>query len=126
MQFLRQGTAVIVRVGVFVDVTDKVTPQTDITLGGNEAELLKNASVEVDIATRTWAAVTNCRGWYDLTLTTDDTDTLGLLTVVVQDDSDCLPVFKDYMVVPANVWDSLFGSGKLMVDASAKSRFFVE
>jgi len=109
MQILRKSTQVIVRVGPFVDVGDGFTPQTDITLSGNEAELLKDASVEVDISGRTWAAVTNCRGWYDLTLTIDDTDTVGLLTVVVQDDSDCLPVFRDFQVVGAVPFDELFG-----------------
>ena len=83
MQILKQSTQVIVRVGPFVDVGDGFTPQTDIGLAGNEAELLKNASVEVDISGRTFTAVTNCRGWYDLTLITGDTDTVGLLTVVV-------------------------------------------
>ncbi|MHC4636081.1 MAG: hypothetical protein ACYTBP_01615 [Planctomycetota bacterium] len=111
MQILKQSTQVIVRVGPFVDVGDGFTPQTDITLGGDEAELLKNGSAEVDISGRTWTAVTNCRGWYDLTLTTSDTDTVGLLTVVVQDDSDCLPVFRDFQVVEEEIYDSLFKSG---------------
>ena len=115
MQILKQSTQVIVRVGPFVDVGDGFTPQTDITLAGNEAELLKNASVEVDISARTWAAVAGCRGWYDLTLTTSDTDAVGLLTVVVQDDSDCLPVFRDFQVVEENVFDGMFAaSGDLM------------
>lgn len=108
MQILRQSTEVIVRVGPFVDVGDGFTPQTDIALSGDEAELLKNASVEVDISGRTWAAVTNCRGWYDLTLTTSDTDTVGLLTVIVQDDSDCLPVFRDFQVIEEAVYDEMF------------------
>jgi len=108
MQILRQSTQVIVRVGPFVDVGDGFTPQIDISLAGNEAELLKNASVEVDISGRIWAAVTNCRGWYDLTLTTGDTDTVGLLTVVVQDDSDCLPVFRDFQVIDTVPFDEMF------------------
>jgi hypothetical protein len=107
---LKQSTQVIVRIGPFVDVGDGFTPQTDITLGGNEAELLKAGSVEVDISARTWAAVTNCRGWYDLTLTTDDTDTVGELVVVVQDDSDCLPVFMRFQVVEEAVYTALFAA----------------
>ncbi len=110
MQILKQSTQVIVRVGPFVDVGDGFTPQTDIGLAGNEAELLKNASVEVDISGRTFTAVTNCRGWYDLTLTTGDTDTVGLLTVVVQDDSDCLPVFRDFQVIEEEVYADVFAA----------------
>lgn len=110
MQELRANTQVIVRVGPFVDVGDGFTPQIDITLAGNEAELLKAASVEVDISARTWAAIAICRGWYDLTLTTDDTNTEGTLTVVVQDDSDCLPVFRDFMVMSEAAWDSKYAA----------------
>lgn len=109
MQLLRANTEVIVRVGPFVDVGDGFTPQIDIDISGtNEAELLKVASVEVDISANTWTATANCRGWYDLTLTTDDTDTEGTLVVVVQDDSDCLPVFVQFMVMSAAAWDSMF------------------
>lgn len=109
--YLKADTQVIVTIGPFVDVGDGFTPQTDIALSGNEAELLKHGSTSVvDISGATWAAVTNCRGYYSLTLTTGHTDTEGQLTVVVQDDSDCLPVRNTFMVVNANVFDSLFAA----------------
>jgi len=111
MQVLKADTEVKVRIGPFVDVGDGFTPQIDIALACDEAELLKhNGVATVSIAGNTWAAITDCRGWYDLTLTTTDTNTEGLLTVVVQDDSDCLPVFAHFMVVNANVYDSLYGT----------------
>lgn len=109
MQELRANTQVIVTVGPFVDVGDGFTPQTDITLGGNEAELIKHGSTAVvDISGATWAAVTDCRGYYSLTLTTSHTDTEGLLVVIVQDDSDCLPVKQEYMVLSQAAWDSKY------------------
>jgi len=109
--YLKADTSVIVTVGPFVDVGDGFTPQTDITLSGDEAELIKHGSTAVvDISARTWAAVTSCRGYYSLTLTTADTDTEGMLTIIVQDDSDCLPVRCDFEVVSANVYDSLFAA----------------
>jgi hypothetical protein len=109
MQHLRANTQVIVTVGPFVDVGDGFTPQTDIALAGNEAELLKHGSTTVvDISGATWAAVTNCRGYYSLTLTTAHTNTEGMLVVIVQDDSDCLPVKQEYMVLSEAAWDSLY------------------
>ncbi len=39
MQFLKADTQVIVTIGPFVDVGDGFTPQVDITLSGNEAEI---------------------------------------------------------------------------------------
>lgn len=111
MHYLKQSTSVDVRLGPFVDATDGVTPETGVTLGAaDQAEALKHdGAATVDISSNTWAAVTGCDGWYDLTLTTTDTNTLGQLTIVVQDSSVCLPVFKDFMVVPANTYDSLVG-----------------
>ena len=109
MQFLRANTEVIVTVGPFVDVGDGFTPQTDILLNANEAELIKHGSTSVvDISGATWAAVTNCRGYYSLTLTTALTDTEGMVVVVVQDDSDTLPVKQEYMVLSEAAWDSLY------------------
>jgi hypothetical protein len=109
MQFLRANTQVIVTVGPFVDVGDGFTPQIDIALSGNEAELLKHGSTTVvDISGATWAAVANCRGYYSLTLTASHTNTEGLLVVIVQDDSDCLPVKQEYMVLAEAAYDSMF------------------
>lgn len=101
MQFLQANTAVKVRIGPFVDVGDYFTPETGVALSSaDEAELLKHdGAATVDISGNTWAAITNCDGWYDLTLTASNTDAEGLLTVVVQDDSVCLPVYAHFMVV---------------------------
>ena len=106
MQFLKANTQVIVTIGPFVDVDDGFTPQTDITLGGNEAELIKHGSATVtDISSATWAAVTGCRGYYSLTLTAALVSDEGLLSVIVQDDSDCLPVKQDFMVLSEAAYD---------------------
>lgn len=121
MQTLRKSTQVKVRIGPFVDVVDGFTPQVDITLGGDEAELLKHSgAATVDISGNTWAAVTGCRGWYDLTLTVSNTDTEGLLTVVVQDDSDCLPVFAHFMVVSQDIYDGF--ATKLLANKAVQTK----
>jgi len=126
MQFLQANTEVKVRIGPFVDVGDGFTPQADIALStADEAELLKNnGAATTSLAAATWAAVSDCDGWYDLTLTTDHTNTEGLLTVVVQDDSDCLPVFAHFMVLAQAAFVSLFtakDTGYLDVNAKAIS-----
>lgn len=118
MQELRQSTEVKVRVGSAVDAADGVTPETGLTLGAaDQAELLKhNGAATVDISAATFAAVTAVDGWYDLTLTASYTDTLGQLTAVVQDSSLMAPIFRDFMVVNANYWDSKYSTDKLEVD----------
>lgn len=119
-QWLKQSTQVNVHIGPFVDVGDGFTPETGVTLAAaDEAEILKHgATTTTDISGNTMTAIANCDGWYYLTLTTTDTNTLGCLEVIIHDDSVCLPVYAKFMVVPANVYDSLVaGSDYLQADA---------
>lgn len=120
MILLKQSTAATLRVGPFMDATNGVTPETGVTLGAaDQAELLKATGATVDISAATFAAVTGVGGWYDLSLTTSHTDTLGMLTVVVQDESVCTPVFVRAMVIPAVVYDALVaGSDNLDVSVT--------
>lgn len=114
-QILRQSTQVVVRMGVYYDVTDKVTPETGITLAAaDQAELLKAAgAATVDISGNTWAAITGCDGAYNLTLTASNVDTCGVLDIVIADASVFHP--KDqptrFMVVEEAVYDALYASG---------------
>jgi hypothetical protein len=110
--FLQANTQTIVIVGPFVDATDGLTPETGVTLSGaDEAELLKhNTAAVTSISGNTWAAVTNCDGYYALTLTASNLDTEGLLTVVVQDDSVCLPVKMTWQVIAQAAWASLISA----------------
>lgn len=111
---LKQSTQRVVRIGPFVDVGDGFTPETGVAAStADEAELLKATGGVVSISAATWAAITTADGWYDLTLTTSHTDTLGELLVIIQDDSVCLPVHARFMVVTANYWDSLFSTDVL-------------
>lgn len=120
MQELRQSTEIKVRIGCAMDATDGVTPETSLDLGAaDQAELLKhNGAATVDISGNTFAAITGCDGWYDLTLTTSNTNTLGQLTVVIQDSSLMTPIFRDFMVVTQNYWDSKYSTDKLQVDVT--------
>jgi len=107
--YIRQNATHKVAIGPFVDVGDGFTPQTDITLGGNEAEaILHDNATVVDISAYTWAALANCRGYYNLTLQSGITSTVGHVTIVVQDDSDTLPVKADFTVVEEAIYDAFF------------------
>ena len=120
MQELRQSTEIKVRIGPFVDVNDGFTPETGVDVStADEAELLKhNGVATVDISGSTWSAISDCDGYYDLTLSTTDTNTLGQLSVIVQDDSVCLPVRCDFSVITAEAWDSKYSSNQLETDVA--------
>lgn len=121
MHFLKADTQVVVRVGPAMAIADGVTPVTTLALTtADQAELLGPAgAATASISANTFAAITGVDGWYDLTLTAAQLAAEGMHTVVVQDASLNTPIFKDFMVVSANVFDSLFaaaGTDYLEVD----------
>jgi len=120
MQLLRQNTTVKVVIGPVVDCNDGVTPITTLNLiAADSAELLKHDSSSVtDISLAVFTAIVGANGWYTLELLTSHLNTLGLVTVAISDTSLVLPITSRFMVVPTNVWDSLFATDKLQVDVT--------
>ena len=116
MNLLKQSTQIKVPMGPFVDATDGATLETSITFATTEANVIKHdASAVVDIGTNTWSSHLG-GGYYNVTLTASNTDTLGML-VIEAHDTAARPVRREFMVVPANVYDSLIaGSDYLQAD----------
>jgi len=111
MQYLKADTVTEVLIGPVVAVGDGFTPVTSLTIAGaDEAEIIKHGATTVTAITGTLAAITSADGYYALDLVTGDVDTEGRLTILINDDSLCLPVRHDFMVVNANVFDSLFAA----------------
>jgi hypothetical protein len=110
MQELRANTQVKVIIGPAVAVGDGFTPVTTLDLStADEAELFKHdAAAVTSISAATFAAITSADGYYNLTLTTSLTDTEGLLTVCINDDSLMLPIMARFMVLSEAAWDSKY------------------
>jgi hypothetical protein len=115
MQWLKQSTAVTLKIGPYVDEDDGKTAETGLTLSQADIRLSKNGG---NMAQKNEAsACTHDEiGVYDCPVDTTDTNTLGRLQLFSHE-SGALPVWHEYMVVPANVWDAFFGTDKLQVDA---------
>lgn len=63
------------------------------------------------------ASTYDAYGNYLVTLDTTDTNTLGPFRVQFAAAASCAPVWQDFTVVPANVYDSLVaGSAELLVE----------
>lgn len=110
MQLLKQSTAATVLIGPFVDNADGYTPETGLTAGGvDEIGVYKHDGTALTSISGTTTFTHRAGGMYTATLSTTDTNTVGRLTLYVRDDSVCLPAWKDFIVLPANVYDSLVG-----------------
>ena len=105
--YLKQSTAETIVLGPFVDATDAVTAETGLTISQADVRLSKNAGAFVQKNNATSCSHME-NGYYSCPLSTTDTNTLGHLRVAVNE-SGALPVWRDFMVLPANIYDSLVG-----------------
>jgi len=114
-QWIRQSTAAVLKLGPFVDSTDAAI-EDGLTIGQADIQLSKNGGAFAQTSEGSPTTTHDADGWYSIPLTTTDTDTLGRLDVQVTM-AGALPVFASFMVVPANVWDSMFGADYLQTHA---------
>lgn len=112
--WLKQSTAVDVIVGPFIDETDGKTAETGLTITQAEVRLSKNGGNMAQKNEAT-ALAHDELGYYDCNLDTTDTNTLGRLQLMIHE-GGALPVYHEYMVVTANVYDTLCSTDKLETD----------
>lgn len=106
MRVLRQSTASqVILLGPFVDDTDFKTAETGLTIANTDINIRKHGGTSFT-AKNSGGATHVASGWYHATLDATDTNTLGLLEVVVVE-SGALQVWKEFMVIPAHAYDSL-------------------
>lgn len=121
MMFLKQSTAADIALGPFVDSTDGVTAETALTIAQADVRVKKGGGAWAQKNDAT-SATHEENGWYEVALNSTDTNTLGPLMVAVSE-AGALPVFREFMVVPANVYDSLVaGTDTLDVTATIATR----
>ena len=107
---LRQSTSRMIKVGMAVNSTG-VTPVTNLTIdAADQAEILKEGTTATQAISGTLTAITNCDGWYNLTLADTETSAIGNLTVVINDASLILPIWRDYSIVEQGYYDTKYNS----------------
>jgi hypothetical protein len=111
--FVKQSTASQeVLLGPFVDATDGNTAETALTIANTDIKLHKAGATT--LANKNSGGATHIsNGNYYAVLDSTDTDTLGSLVIVVQV-SGALAVRHELVVLAANVYDSLIGSGDVL------------
>jgi hypothetical protein len=115
MQIIEQSTSITIRIGPFVDEDDGKTAETGLTITQADIRLSKNGGAFAQ-SNDSGGATHDESGWYYLTLDATDTGTLGRLIVAIHE-SGALPVWREFMVLPASIYDSLVaGTDYLQVD----------
>lgn len=112
---LKQSTASQeIPLGPFVDDADGDTQMTALTIANTDIQIWKTGSTSFDDK-NSGGATHRENGRYTCVLDATDTDTVGPMIVYVHV-ADALPVKQECVVLPANIFDSMFSSDKLEVD----------
>lgn len=131
MRFLRTNTAVIVTVGPFYDRTDGVTIETGLTITNERITLTADTddnSAPTNILDNVTGATSgtsndlnyitgNDAGMMQLELSAANTNRLGRMLLSITDAANHVPVFHEFMVLPAMIYDA-FILGTDTLDAS--------
>jgi len=115
MFYVRQNATHKVVIGPVVAVGDGFTPVTTLSLASADEKcaILHDNGTVVSISGYTFAAITSADGYYHLTLQSGISGTVGHVTIVINDDSLCLPVKADFTVVEEAVYDMLFAASAI-------------
>jgi hypothetical protein len=112
--FLKYNTSASIMIGEFISSADGFTAASSLNLSASNILLSKNGGV-LTSKNDSASAVTDptLGGWYRCSLNTTDTNTLGQLQLASHV-SGALPVWDSWMVIPANVYDSLVSNTDLL------------
>lgn len=115
MSWLKQSTAVTIVMPPMLDSTDGNTPETGLTISQSDIRLSKNGGAYAQ--TNNVAGATHMEvGNYSVPLDMTDTATLGTLRVSIHE-SGALAVWREFTIIPANVFDSIvLSTDKLQTD----------
>lgn len=130
MRFLRTNTAVRLTVGPFFDATDGITPEVALTAtnekltlmvdDGNVPTLVLDTTATASGGSNDMVHVTgDDAGFYDLELAAANVNYLGRAMLAITYATDHCPVFHEFMILPAMVYDSMvLGTDVLQADVT--------
>lgn len=128
MRYLKQNTDQYVTVGPFIDKSDGFTTKDDLTVTNISYVLSVSTHASASTHSSGSCSATASASWgmagighggmYDCKIPAADINFVGSCTVCLYYATSYLPVFMEFQVVPANIWDSLMGTDKLDVNAA--------
>ena len=119
MNFLRQNTAceiILCSKQPITDCVDGKTPIEVLTLANITAAIYKGTTRTVITLTASGGdnnLIHIADGYWRLSLTVGNLDTVGRFKITLRDDDVFLAVSEEFFVLPANVYDALCGTDNL-------------
>lgn len=129
MRYLRTNTAIRLTVGPFLDKTDGITPEVAITVTSDKLTLVVDdgnvPTLVLDVAPTASGGANDMvhitgddSGYYDLELAAANVNYVGRALLSLNDVATHCPVFHEFMILPAVIYDSLV-LGTDLFDVSA-------
>jgi len=124
MRYLKTNTATRITVGPFLDKTDGITPEVALTATNEKLTVtVEDAGVPTLVidANATASGGNNDMvhitgddaGFYDLELTAAQVNYVGRAMLAVTFATDHCPVFHEFTILPANIYDAMIGGTDL-------------
>lgn len=118
MRFLRTNTATRITVGPFFDKTDGITPEVALTATNEKLTFTVDDAGAPTLILDTAATASggsndmvhisgDDAGFYDLELAAANVNYLGRAMLAITFATDHCPVFHEFMILPAMIYDSL-------------------
>lgn len=135
MQYLRYATAVIISVGPFLDKTDGVTLETGLTITNERITLVAetdDGSAPTNVLDNVTGATSgtsndlnyitgNDAAMMQLELSAANTTRLGRMRLIITDAANHCPVFHEFTVIPAAIYDAMFSAGASFGDVAVNT-----
>ena len=109
------SSTLTVLIGPIVDSVD-ATAELGQNITQTDVLLWKQGGAGLSAKNESTTCTHRSNGMYTCILDSTDLNTLGQLTINVAK-AGTMVYARDFMVVPVNVWDAMFGADKLWVDA---------
>lgn len=118
MRYLRTNTATRITVGPFLDKTDGITPEVALTVTSEKLTLVVDdggvPTLVLDVAPTASGGANDMvhianddAGFYDLELAAANVNYLGRAMLSLNDVATHCPVFHEFMILPAAVYDAM-------------------
>ena len=125
MRYLKENTATRITVGPFLDKTDGITPEIALTVTACLLTFVVDdagvPTLVLDIAPTASGGsndmvhiTSDAAGFYDLELAAANVNYTGRAMLAITDAAVHCPVFHEFQIVSANVYDSLFTDGDVL------------